>query len=110
MGCVVNWMFPHMLPRCLPSRSCQIPICITHKIIVNPSHATDHFCHPVNKIYQRFCGKIALGVEEVVRDLLQAAEEEIGCLRGPRDDAQVRHRVEEQRQDDGEAQASERLK
>ena len=54
--------------------------------------------------------KIVLAVEEVVRDLLQLPEEEVGRLRGPSDDPEVAHRVEEERQDDGEAETGERLK
>ena len=51
-----------------------------------------------------------LAVEEVVGYLLQLSEEEVGGLRRPSDDPQVAHGVEEERQDDGEAQTSERLK
>ena len=49
-------------------------------------------------------------MEEIVRDVVQFSEEEIGGLRGPGDDPEVAHRVEEEREDDGEAQTRERLK
>ena len=62
-----------------------------------------------NNIYF-LCTQIVLGVEEVVRNLLQLSEEEIGGLRGPGYDSKVTHRVEEERQDDGEAQARKCLK
>ena len=51
-----------------------------------------------------------LAVEEIVGDVVQFSEEEIGGLRGPGDDPEVAHGVEEEGEDDGEAQTRERLK
>ena len=62
------------------------------------------------KIGLDFARRTVLAVEEVVRDLLQLPEEEVGRLGGPSDDPEVAHRVEEERQDDGEAETGERLK
>ena len=49
-------------------------------------------------------------MEEIVGDVVQFSEEEIGGLRGPGDDPEVAHGVEEEGEDDGEAQTRERLK